>query len=93
MPKDCPGCYQALEELLQAIRRIATKDPVVSTVAAKMEVELQAAIAEAKKDTQDLKFILAKLNSAKTFIAGVASASTLQKNIAETITFVKSHLP
>jgi len=58
-----------------------------------MEVELQTAIAEAKKDTQDLKFILTKLNRAKTFIGGEASASSLQNKFTETITFVRSHLP
>ncbi len=93
MPKGCPECCQALEELVQEIRRMATKDHLVSNVAAKMEVELQAAIAEAKKDRQDLKFILTKLNGAKTFIEGVASARSLQNNFTETITLVKSHLP
>jgi len=58
-----------------------------------MEVELQAAIAEANKDTQDLKIILSKLNRAKTFIEGVTSASSLQNKFAETITLVRSHLP
>ena len=93
MPGGCPECYQALEELVQEVRKMATKDPFVSKVAGKMEVELQAAIAEAKKDRQDLKLILTKLNGAKTFIEGVASARGLQNNFAETITFVKSHLP
>ena len=92
MPKSCPACCQALGELVQEIRKMATKDHLVSKVAGKMEVELQAAIAEAKKDTQDLKFILAKLNGAKTFIDGVASARDLQNNFAETITLVRSHL-
>ena len=93
MPKTCPECCQALEELVQEIRKVAAKDRLVPTVAAKMEVELQAAIAEAKKDQQDLKLILTKLNGAKTFIEGVASASGLQNNFVKTITLVKSHLP
>ena len=92
MPKECPMCCRALEELVQEIRKMATKDRLLSNVAAKMEVELQAAIAGAKKEPQDLKLILTKLNGAKTFIAGVASASSLQNNFAETITLVKSHL-
>jgi hypothetical protein len=78
---------------VQEIRKMATKDQLVSKVAAKMEVELQAVIAEAKKDPQDLKLILTKLNGAQTFIEGVASARDLQNNFAQTITFVKSHLP
>jgi hypothetical protein len=93
MPKDCPNCCQALEELVQEIRKMATKDQLVSKVAAKMEVELQAAIAAAKKEPQDLKLILTKLNGAQALIEGVTSASGLQNNFAETITFVKSHLP
>jgi hypothetical protein len=93
MPKSCPHCCQALEELVQEIRKMATKDQLVSKVAAKMEVELQAAIAAANKEPQDLKLILTKLNGAKTFIEGVASARDLQNHFAETITFVKSHLP
>ena len=93
MPTSCPMCSQALEKLVQEIRKVATRDPLVSRVAAKMEVELQAAIVEAKKDTQDLKLILSKLNGARTFLAGIASASGLQNNFAETITLVRSHLP
>jgi len=92
MPKDCPMCCQALEELVQEIRKMATKDHLVSNVAAKMEVELQAAIAESKNDTQDLKLILTKLNGAKAFVEGVPSASGLLTNFTETITLVKSHL-
>jgi hypothetical protein len=72
---------------------MATKDQLVSKVAAKMEVELQAAIAAANKEPQDLKLILTKLNGAQTLIEGVASASGLQNNFTQTITFVKSHLP
>jgi hypothetical protein len=93
MPKACPNCCQALEELVQELRKMATKDQLVSKVAAKMEVELQAAIAAANKEPQDLKLILTKLNGAQALIEGVASASGLQNNFAETTTFVKSHLP
>ena len=93
MPRNCPSCCRALEKLVQEIRKLAAKDPLVSRVAAKMEVELQAAIAESKKDTQDLKLILSKLNGARTYLAEVASASELQNNFAETITLVRSHLP
>jgi hypothetical protein len=93
MPRECPSCCRALEELVQELRKMATKDQLVSKVAAKMEVELQAAIAEAKQDPQDLKLILTKLNGAQTLIEGVASASGLHNNFAKTITFVKSHLP
>jgi hypothetical protein len=93
MPKDCPSCCRALEELVQELRKMATKDPLVSKVAARMEVELQAAIAAAKKEPQDLKLILTKLNGAQTLIEGVASASGLQNNFTQTITFIKSHLP
>jgi hypothetical protein len=92
MPKDCPHCCRALEELVQEIRKLAARDQLVSRVAAKMEVELQTAIVEAKKDTQDLKLILSKLNGARTFLTGIASASGLQNNFAETITLVRSHL-
>jgi hypothetical protein len=93
MPRDCPSCCRALEELVQELRKMATKDPLVSKVAARMEVELQAAIAAAKKEPQDLKLILTKLNGAQTLIEGVASASGLQNNFTQTITFIKSHLP
>ena len=92
MPKDCPDCRRALEELMQEIRKMTTKNYLASAVAAKMENELQAAIAESKKDPQDLKLILAKLNGAKALVEGVPSASGLLPNFAETITLVKSHL-
>jgi len=92
MPRDCATCCRALEELVQEIRKMTRKNYLASNVAAKMEHELQEAIAESKKDTQDLKLILAKLNGAKAFAEGVASASGLLTNIAETITLVKSHL-
>ena len=93
MPRTCPACCRALEELVQEIRKMTTKNYLAPNVAAKMEHELQEAIAESKKDTQDLKFILGKLNGAKTLIEGVASASGLLRNFTETITLVKSHLP
>ena len=92
MPNDCPTCVRALEELVQEIRIMATKDRLAANLAAKMEVELQAAIAESKKDFPDPKFILGKLDGAKTFIEGVGSASGLLTNFAETITLVKNHL-
>ena len=93
MPKDCPSCGRALEELVQEIRKMTARNHLASDVAAKMEHELQEAITEANKDTQDLKLILAKLNGARALVEGVASASGLLPNIAETITLVKSHLP
>ncbi len=93
MPRGCPECCRALEELVQEIRKMTTKNYLASDVAAKMELELQEAIAESKKDTQDLKLILAKLNGAKALFENVASASGLLTNFAETITLVKSHLP
>ena len=93
MPNDCPECSQALEELVQEIRKMTTKNYLAANVAAKMEHELQEAIAESNKDTQDLKLILGKLNGAKRLIGGIASASGLLNNFAETITLVKSHLP
>jgi hypothetical protein len=93
MPRNCPNCCRALEELVQEIRKMTTRNYLASNVAAKMEYELQEAIAESKKDTQDLKLILGKLNGARTLIEGVASASGLLNNFAETITLVESHLP
>jgi len=92
MPDDCPQCYRALEQLVQEIRTMTAKNYLASNVAAKMEVELQAAIAESKKDSPDLKSILGKLNSAQTLIEGVTSASGLLSNFAETTTIVKRHL-
>ena len=93
MPKNCPMCCRALEELVQEIRKMTTKNYLATNVAVKMEHELQEAISESKKDTQDLKFILGKLNGAIIFIDGFASASGLLRNFTETITLVKSHLP
>ena len=92
MPRGCPQCYRALEELVQEIRTMTAKNFLASNVAAKMEVELQAAIAESKKDSPDLKSILGKLNSAQTLIEGVTSASGLLSNFADTTTIVKRHL-
>ena len=77
MPKDCVACGQALEELVQAIRKMTTRNYLAPQVAARMEQELQAAIAEANKDPQDLQFILGQLKGAKTFIAGDAAARGL----------------
>jgi hypothetical protein len=92
MPRTCPACGQALENLVQEIRNMTTKNYLAANLAAKMEVELQAAIAEAKKDTQDLKLILGKLTAAKALVEGVTSARSLLPNFAETITLVKNHL-
>ena len=72
---------------------MTTKNQLAPQVAAKMEQELQAAIAEAEKDTQDLQFMLGKLKGAKTFIAGDASARGLLSTFSETIALVQSHLP
>jgi hypothetical protein len=36
MPRDCPSCCRALEELVQELRKVATKGHLVSNVAAKM---------------------------------------------------------
>ena len=93
MPKECVNCGQALEELVQEIRQLTTKNDLAPKVAAQLEQELQAAIAAANKDPQDLEFILGKLQGAKTFIAGDAAARGLFDNFAETITLVQSHLP
>jgi hypothetical protein len=93
MPNDCPHCCQALEELVLELRTMALKDPLVSKVAARMEGDLQGAIAAAKSEPQDLQLMIAKLDSAKTCLAGIASARGLERNFAKTITFVKSHLP
>ena len=57
MPKNCPNCVRALEELVQEIRKMTTKNYLAPKVAAKLEHELQEAIAESKKDIPDLKSI------------------------------------
>jgi len=93
MPKNCPACCEAVEELVVEIRNMTTRNYLADTVAAKMEQEIQAAIAEAKKDTQDLRLILGKVNGAKALIEGVASARGLLPNFAETIALVERHLP
>ena len=93
MPKDCVHCQQALEELVQEIRKMTTKSKLAPQIAARLEQELQAAIAEANKDPQDLQFMLGKLKGAKTLIAGDAAARGLLDNFAETIALVNSHLP
>jgi len=92
MPSGCPNCARAIEELVQEIRKMTTKNYLAANVAAKMEQELQVAIAESKKDIPDLRSILVKLNGAKTLVEGVASASGLLKNFAETTTIVNCHL-
>lgn len=93
MPQGCPDCVAALEELVQEIRKMTTKNDLASNLAAKMEAELQEAIVESKKALPDSKLILGKLNGAKSFIAGVASARGLLNNFAATTTTVKRYLP
>ena len=93
MPKGCPSCVRAIEELVQEIRKMTTRDHLASNVVAKIEIELQAAIAESKKDLPDSKLIIGKLNRAKRSIEGVASASGLLNNFSETKTLIKRYLP
>ena len=92
MPKNCPTCVIALEELVQEIRTMTTKKYLAPDVAKKMEHELQEAIAESKKAEPDSRLIVGKLNGAKTLIEGVASASGLLTDFAETTTKVKRYL-
>jgi len=93
MPKGCPDCVRAIEELVQEIRKMTTRDHLASNVVAKIEIELQAAITESKKDLPDSKLIIGKLNSAKRSIEGVAPASGLINKFAETKTLIKRYLP
>jgi len=93
MPRTCPACVRALEELVQNIRTMATKDRLAANLATRMEKELQAAIAESKQALPDSKLILAKLDGAKTLIEGVAPARDLLNHFAETKTVIKSYLP
>ena len=93
MPRNCPRCVRAIEELAQEIRKMTTRDHLASNVVAKIEIELQAAIAESKKDLPDSKLIIGKLNRAKRLIEGVASASGLLNNFSETKTLIKRYLP
>ena len=93
MPKTCPSCVRALEELVQEIRTMAAKDRLAAHLAARMEKELQAAIAESKKVLPDSQLILAKLDGAKTLIDGVARARDLLNHFAETKIVIKSYLP
>ena len=93
MPGGCPNCKRALEGLLQEVRKMKTNKSIASTVAMKMERELQAAITAAKKENQDLQLILGKLNGAKAMIAGDTSVSDLNAAITDTIALVKRHLP
>ena len=93
MPQGCPSCVRAIEELVQEIRTMATKDHLAAHLAARMENELQAAIAESKKALPDSTLILGKLEGAKTLIAGVAPARDLLNNFSETKTLIKRYLP
>lgn len=93
MPSDCPMCREALEELVQEIHNMTTRNQLAPNVAAKMEHEIQVAITELKKDAADLRLVLGKLGGAKTLLAGVASASGLLPSFAETMALVKSHMP
>ena len=93
MPKDCPQCVRALEELVQEIRTMVNKDGLTANLAIKMEVELQAAMAESKQALPDSKSILAKLEGAQTVIEGVAPARDLLNHFAETKTVIKRYLP
>ena len=51
MPQGCPQCVRAIEELVQEIRAMAAKDRLAAHLAARMENELQAAMAEARAET------------------------------------------
>ena len=93
MPGDCPECILALEKLVLEIRKMTSKNYLAPNLAAKMEAELQVAIAESKKALPDSKLILGKLNDAKRLVEGVTSASGLLANFDETSTIVKTHLP
>ena len=93
MPRSCPNCGRALEELVQEIRAMTTKNHLSSDLAVRMERELQAAIAAANQEPQDLKLMLAKLDRAKTLVDAVPSASGLLPSFADTISLVKRHLP
>jgi len=93
MPRDCPNCTRALEGLLQDVRKMKANKSLASTIAVKMERELQSAVTAAKKENQDLQLILGKLNGAKAMIASDASVSGLNTTFAETIALVKRHLP
>ena len=93
MPTDCPDCVIAIEELVQEIRKMTTKNILEANVATKMERELQTAIAESKKDTPELKSILGKLDAAKALVEGDSSARGLLPKFAETTSTIKRHLP
>lgn len=93
MPKGCPNCHQVLERLLREVRKMKANKSLASTIAVKIERELQSAVIAAKKENQDLQLILGKLNGAKALIAGDASVSGLNTTFAETIALVKRHLP
>ena len=92
MPKGCPNCVIALEELVQKIRTMTTKKYLSSSVAKRLELEIQEAIAESKKATPDSKLIVGKLIDAKILIEGISSASDLLNNFNETTTKVTKYL-
>jgi hypothetical protein len=92
MPRGCPACVIALEDLVQDIRIMTTKKYLALDIASKLEHELQDAIAESKKAEPDSRLIVGKLNGAKTLIEGVASASVLLNNCAETTATIKRYL-
>ena len=92
MPKGCPSCVIALEELVQEIRKMTTKQYLAPNVAKKLIYEIQDAIAESKKAAPDSKLIVGKLSGAKTLIEGVASARGLLNDFAETATKVNKYL-
>ena len=92
MPRGCPTCVIALEELVQKIRKMTTKKYLTPNVAKKLEHEIQDAIAESKKAVPNSKLIIGKLNGAKTLIEGVASASGLLNDFAKTTTKVIRYL-
>jgi hypothetical protein len=92
MPRGCPQCVIALEELVQEIRKMTTRKYLAPNIASKMEHELQDAIAESKKAEPDSRLIVGKLNGAKTLIEGVASTCGLLNNFAETTATVKRYL-
>jgi hypothetical protein len=92
MPRGCPDCIIALEELVQEIRKMTTNKILSPNLASKMENEIQEAFAESKKVEPDSKLIVGKLNGAKTLIEGVASARGLLNNFTETTTTIKKYL-
>jgi len=92
MPKGCPACVIALEELVLETRKMTTNKYLAPNVAKKLIYEIQEAIAESKKAVPDSKLIVGKLSGAKTLIEGVASASGLLNDFAKTTTKVIRYL-